>query len=180
MTAVATRAGEAGWPWWLVLLNGIAGVIIGILLLTSTAATVVIIVQFIGIYWLISGIFQIVSIFMDSTAWGWRLASGLLGVIAGIIIIQNPLWTAVIVPATLVLILGIQGIIMGILGIIQAFSGAGWGAGILGLLSLFLGFVLVGNAIDNTLVTTASLAIIAGIFAIIGGIAAIVMAFRMR
>lgn len=180
MSAFAMEAREEGWPWWLVLLNGIAGVIIGILLLTSTASTVIIIVQFIGIYWLISGIFQIISIFMDSAGWGWRLISGILGIIAGIIVIQNPLWTAVLIPATLVLILGIEGIIMGIIGILQGFRGAGWGAAILGVISLLLGIFLMVNAFDDTLLTAATLAILAGIFAIIGGIAAIVMAFRMR
>ena len=152
MSAFAMEAREASFPWWLVLLNGIAGVIIGILLLTSTAATVIVIVQFIGIYWLISGIFQIIGIFMDSTGWGWRLISGILGIIAGIVVIQNPLWTAVLVPATIVLILGIQGIIVGIIGIIQAFRGAGWGSGILGVISLLLGIFLMGYAFDNTLI----------------------------
>ena len=48
-------------PWWLLLLEGIAAIIVGILLFTSTEKTLVVLVQFIGLYWLIRGIFDIVS-----------------------------------------------------------------------------------------------------------------------
>jgi uncharacterized membrane protein HdeD (DUF308 family) len=163
-------------PWWLVLLQGIAAVILGFFLLTSPGATLLILIQFMGIYWFVGGIFSIVAIFIDSSAWGWKLFSGLLGIIAGIVVIQHPLWSAVLVPATVVIIIAIEGIIIGVVGLIQAFRGGGWGAGILGVISILFGIILFLNPVMGA----AALPFVAGAFAIAGGIAAIVAAFRLR
>lgn len=163
-------------PWWLVLLEGIAMLILGILLLIKPGMTVLIFVQFVGIYWLISGIFQIIGIFLDSSMWGWKLFAGVLGILAGIIVVQHPLWSPVVLGSTLIIILGIEGIIYGGIGLYQAFKGAGWGAGILGALSILFGIYFLANIGQATLV----LPWVFGIFAIVGGIAAIVMAFRLK
>ena len=163
-------------PWWLVLIQGIAALIIGIFLITSPGATTFVLVQFLGIYWMVSGIFQIVAIFVDNTAWGWKLFAGILGILAGILILNHPLWSTLLVPATLIIILGVQGIIFGILGLVQAFQGAGWGAGILGALSIIFGIVLLFNSVLGA----AALPWVLGIFGIVGGIAGIIAAFRMK
>jgi uncharacterized membrane protein HdeD (DUF308 family) len=174
--STAISAEEKTTPWWLVLINGIAALILGILLLTSPGSTVVFLVQFLGIYWLVAGIFQIIGIFVDSTAWGWKLFAGILGILAGIVILNHPLISPLVVGISITVILGVQGIIFGILGIIQAFQGAGWGAGILGALSIVFGLVLLFNAVLGA----AALPWVLGIFGIVGGIAAIIAAFRMR
>ena len=58
----------------------------------------------------------------------------------------------------------------------QAFRGAGWGVGILGLLSIIIGLLVLANP----LVSAALLILLIAVLAIIGGIAAIFMAFRFR
>jgi uncharacterized membrane protein HdeD (DUF308 family) len=163
-------------PWWLVLINGIAALILGILLITSTGSTVLILVQFLGIYWLVSGIFQIVGLFIDSTAWGWKLFAGILGILAGIVILNHPLISPLVVGGTIVIIMGVQGIIFGIAGLVAAFQGGGLGAGIMGVLSIIFGIVLLANP----LLGAAALPWVLGIFGIVGGIAGIIAAFRMR
>lgn len=163
-------------PWWLVLLEGIAAVIIGGLLLISPAATTIALVQFLGIYWLVSGIFSVVSIFIDSSMWGWKLFSGILGLIAGIMIVQNPLWSTLLVPTVLVIVLGIQGMIFGVIYLIMAFKGAGWGAGILGALSVILGVILMFRPFMAAL----ALPWVFGVFAIVFGVIAIFQAFKMK
>jgi uncharacterized membrane protein HdeD (DUF308 family) len=163
-------------PWWLVLINGIAALILGILLITSTGSTVLILVQFLGIYWLVSGIFQIIGMFIDSTAWGWKLFGGILGILAGIIILNHPLISPLIVGGTLVIVLGVQGIVFGIVSLVAAFQGGGWGAGIMGALSIIFGIVLLANPILGA----AALPWVLGIFGIVGGIAGIIAAFRMK
>lgn len=169
--------GEAvGFPWWLVLLEGIAAVILGLLLFSNPRSTMLVLVQVLGIYWLIKGVFAIVSIFIDSSMWGWKLVVGVLGIVAGILVLQNPIWSSVLVPTVLVVILGIEGIIIGAVNLVQAFKGAGWGAGILGVLSILLGLVLLTNAF----IASFALAYVLGIFMVIGGIAAVVMAFRLK
>ena len=163
-------------PWWLVLIQGIAALIIGIFLLTAPVATTFFLIQFLGIYWLIGGIFQIVAIFIDNSAWGWKLFAGILGILAGFAVINHPLWSTVLVPTVLVIILGVQGLITGIIGLISAFKGAGWGAGVLGGLSILFGILLLGSPFIAAL----ALPWVFGIFAVAGGIASIIAAFRLK
>jgi len=176
VSAETAVAAESAVPWWLVLLEGIFAIIIGILLLTNTAITTAILIQVLGIYWFIAGILNIVGIFIDHTAWGWKLFIGILGIIAGILVIQHPLWSTALVTATVVIILGIEGIIIGVVNIVRAFRGAGLGVGVLGALSIVFGVILLAN----TLIAATTLPIVLGIFGIVGGILAIIMAFRMR
>ena len=84
-TSMVDRAEEVGVPWWLVLIEGIALIILGLLLLANPAKTSVILVQVVGLYWFVAGIFKIISIFMDSSLWGWKLVAGILGIIAAVI-----------------------------------------------------------------------------------------------
>jgi uncharacterized membrane protein HdeD (DUF308 family) len=81
-----------------------------------------------------------------------------------------------VVGATLIIILGIQGLIYGGVSIYQAFKGAGWGVGILGVVSVIFGIYLLANIGASTFV----LPWVLGILAIVGGVIAIVMAFRQR
>ncbi len=162
--------------WWILLIEGIAAIIIGMLLFTDTEQTVFTLTLFLGIWWFIGGIIDLITIFFDKTAWGWRLFSGILGIIAGLIIIRHPMWAALLVPATLAWLLGILGVVIGIMALIRAFQGEGWGVGILGALSIVFGIILLAN----TLLAAATLPIVLGIFGIVGGILAIIMAFRLR
>src|SRR5918992_3373671 len=70
-------------PWWLMLITGIAPVVLGIFLIIAPVQTVVALVQFLGAYWLITGVFSIVSIIIDRSNWVWKLFSGILGIAAG-------------------------------------------------------------------------------------------------
>ena len=163
-------------PWWLVLLQGIAAVIIGILLLTSPGITLLSLIQVIGFFWLIGGILGIVGIFIASSLWGWKLVSGILGILAGIVVLQHPVWSSILIPAILVIFLGIQAIISGGASLVLAFQGGGWGMGILGVLNIILGLVLLFNPLIGVVV----LPFVLGSCSLIGGLAAIVIAFKMR
>jgi uncharacterized membrane protein HdeD (DUF308 family) len=63
------------YSWWLLLMGGILNVIIGLLLLTAPVKTVLLLVLTLGIYWLVTGIFILVGMFVDQSAWGWKLFS---------------------------------------------------------------------------------------------------------
>src|SRR5215210_2504508 len=176
MTAFAQRTEEASLPWWLVLLEGIAAAIIGLFLLTAPGATLFVLIQVLGIFWLVGGLFRIISIFLDSSLWGWKLIAGALGIIAGIVVLQHLLWSSVLVPAIYIIILGIQGLVLGGVNLVMAFRGEGWGIGILGALSIVFGLVLL----FNVWIGVAALPYILGAVSIVGGGAAIAIAFAMR
>jgi uncharacterized membrane protein HdeD (DUF308 family) len=176
MTAAAFSSSKRALPWWVTLVQGIVLIIVGILLLTNPGATAQVLAQFIALYWMIAGVFQIVSIFIDRSAWGWKLIAGIIGIWAGLLILQHPIGGALALGFALVVIVGIQGLIMGVVNLIEAFQGAGWGVGILGIVNIILGVILLANAA----IGVAILPWVLGVFAIVGGIAAMVMAFRLR
>jgi uncharacterized membrane protein HdeD (DUF308 family) len=176
MTAEAVQPEKQNIPWWVVLLHGIAAVILGLFLLAKPGMTMVVVVQLIGIYWFVSGLFQIVAIFIDHTQWGWKLFSGILGIIAGMIIIKHPLWSPIMLTSVLIIVLGIEGLIIGVINLIQAFKGGGWGVGILGALSILFGLVLLANV----LLATFSVPWVLGVLGIVGGIIAIIYSFRLK
>jgi len=164
-------------PWWLVLLEGIAAVIIGLFLLTAPGITLLFLVQVAGFFWLFGGVLRVVSIFVDSSLWGWKLVGGIIGILAGIVVLQHPIWSTLLVPTIYVIILGIQGIIVGGTSLVLAFRGGGWGAGLLGIVSIVFGVILLLNPV---FIGIAILPFVLGAFALIGGIAAIIGAFVLR
>jgi uncharacterized membrane protein HdeD (DUF308 family) len=165
-------------PWWLQLLGGILTVIVGILLLTNPVQTTVALVWALGLYWVIQGIFTLIGMFMDHSAWGWKLFMGLLSIVAGVIVLRHPIASTAVIPTVLILLLGIQGLIVGIVMLVMAFKGGGWGMGILGVLSIIFGIILIANFAAPG----ATLAFIwaAGILAIAGGAIQIVQSIRQR
>ena len=165
-------------PWWLILMGGVLNVVIGFLLLTAPAKTVFLLVATLGVYWVVGGIFTLVGMFVDHTAWGWKLFTGLLSIVAGTAILRYPLISTLTVPAVLVLMLGVQGFIVGLFGLVMAFKGGGWGAGILGVLSMVFGVILMTHYAAPGMILTLVWA--AAFFALIGGIAQIVHAFQLR
>lgn len=163
-------------PWWHLLLEGITAVIIGILLVSFPKETTVVLVQILGIYWFVTGILALVSLFIDRSQWGWKLLAGVLGILAGIIVVRHPLWSAFLVPFTIVIVLGVQAIIQGIVGLIMSFQGGGWGAALLGVINIILGIFLLSEPV----IAASVFPVVLGIVAIALGVIAIFGSLRAR
>lgn len=163
--------------WWLFLLQGIAGIILGVMLLTAPGVTLVALVTFLGFYWLIMGILALVRVFVDrSVPWIWSLLIGIVGILAGIFVVRHPLLAALTVPTVIVIILGVEGLIMGVLEIIAAFKGGGIGSFILGVIYLLIGLLLLGSPMAAAL----AVPLVFGVLLLVQGVALIVWAFRVR
>jgi uncharacterized membrane protein HdeD (DUF308 family) len=175
VSSYAGGRGEA-LPWWLVLVEGIIVALLGLVLLVAPGASLVFLVWLLGIYLLIAGIFRIVGIFLDSSSWGWKLVGGILCLIAGLAILSNPLWSTTLASTWLVILVGFLAMLQGAAGLIVAFQGGGWGMGALSVLGILLGLFLV----INPLIGVAALTLILAIFMLIGGVGAVIQAFRMR
>jgi uncharacterized membrane protein HdeD (DUF308 family) len=175
---VSTYAGRRGesLPWWLVLLEGIVAALFGLLLLFAPGATLLFLVQVVGLYLFIAGLFRIIGIFVDSSLWGLKLAAGVLCILAGILVLRHPMWSGVLVPTVLVFYIGFLSIFQGGIGIFLAFRGGGWGIGVVGALGILFGLILVSNPV----IGVATLPLALGIFMLAGGVVAVGQAFRMR
>ena len=175
MSSYAGGRGEA-LPWGLVLVEGIVVALFGLILLVAPGASLVFLVWLLGIYLLIAGIFRFVGIFLDSSSWGWKLAAGILSLIAGLAILSNPLWSTTVASTWLVILVGFLAMLQGAAGLIVALQGGGWSMGALSVLGILLGLFLV----INPLIGVAALTFILAIFMLIGGVGAVLQAFRMR
>ena len=88
--------------WWIFLLQGMAGVALGLLLITEPGATTMTIVTFLGFYWLIIGLFALVRLFVDqSVRWVWSLLVAIVGILAGLSVIKHPLLAAIGLPTAI-------------------------------------------------------------------------------
>ena len=164
MTTESLTSANAVWvevkppPWWLVLIEAILLIVIGIFLLVNPYQTFVMI-WVLGIYWLVRGIFQLVSLLWDRRMWGWKIFAGILGLIAGWIVIQNPVTSAVVLGQFTVWMLAFIALFFGISDLVSAFKGAGWVKAVLGVISIILAVLLM----TNSMAATASLPWVIGV-----------------
>lgn len=163
-------------PWWLVLIQGIILLIIGGYLLAFPYQTFFVLVIFLGAYWFVSGIFAIIGAAMTKEDVAWKVVLGILGIIAGIIILTYPLYSTIFILPLLAILIGIWGLMMGCVYLFRGFSIKDWGSAILGLIGIIFGIIILWDYFIFAL----ALPFIIGAFAIVGGIAAIIGSFMLR
>jgi uncharacterized membrane protein HdeD (DUF308 family) len=104
------------------------------------------------------------------------LSASLLGIVAGVTVLQNPLFSPLVIAGTVIILMGIDGILIGALDLVRAFQGGGLSIGIVGVVNVLVGFFLLSDPLGMAI----ALPVFIGLVAIIGGIASIWMAFRVR
>jgi uncharacterized membrane protein HdeD (DUF308 family) len=163
-------------PWWLVLIQGIITLILGIFFLAYPFGTLLVLVTFLGAYWFISGLIGLFSLAVDKTNAAWKILFGILGIIVGIAILVYPFYSAFVVPYVFIIFVGVWGLIMGFVSLFAGFKGGGWGASIIGIILIIFGCLILANPV----VSTVLLPFVLGVFGIIGGIAAIVASIYLK
>ena len=170
--------------WWILLIQGIAAVLIGLMLLRKPGSTLLAVAIFLGAYWLVGGIFDIIGAFTRRNGdrhWLWSLVGGSLGVLAGILLISQPLMGAVALPVIMAVFIGVGAIVSGIFNIIWAIrvrdeiEGEGWII-VWGVVSAVLGLWVL----TSPFISAVALVWVAAIFAIVGGLVMIVTSIRLR
>lgn len=162
-------------PWWLVVLEGIFAIIIGIFLLSSPILTTIRLVQILGIFWFLGGVLSIISLLVDRENPGWKILSGIMGILIGILVFAYPLSPFVILTF-LIILLGVWSVIYGAIRLAWAFKGGGIGMAVLGLLTIVLGILLLLNPLAGAVI----LPWVYGFSLVVGGIAALIGGLRMR
>ena len=173
-TAVPTEQSSI---WWVFLLQGIAAILLGLMLLTNPAATLLALITFLGFYLLITGVLALVRVFVDrSVPWIWTLLIGIVGILAGISVLNHPLLATLTVPTVLVIILGVEGLVMGALEIVRGFRGGGFGSFILGAFNVLIGLVLLSSPLSAAV----AVPFVFGVLLLVQGVSLIIWAFRVR
>ncbi len=163
-------------PWWSVLLEGIIAIIIGIFLVYEPVATTILLIQLLAIFWLAGGIITVLGALIFTKDGKWRLLSGILGIIAGVVILMYPIISPYIVLRFLVIFVGALAIVNGAVVLASAYKGEEWGMGVLGILSLILGLLLLTNSFAGAMIFPWMF----GFILIIGGIVAVIWGIKIR
>jgi uncharacterized membrane protein HdeD (DUF308 family) len=96
----------------------VLGGVIALRNLTASAAVLTLVTAIlIGVGWIVQGIMAFIAVGKGKAS-GWAIAGGVIGVLAGIVVLAVPGWSV----TWLVIITGVVLLIMGIFGIVQAFT----------------------------------------------------------
>lgn len=163
--------------WWLFLLQGLAGVLLGVMLVTAPGSTVLALITFLGFYWFFTGILSLVQMFVDrSVPWFWSLLNGFLGLAAGVLVLRHPLLAAVTVPTLIVIILGVEALFMAGAQIMAGMKGGGFASFVLAAVNFLVGLLLLSSPLSAAL----ALPLVFGIILIVQGVIHIFWSFRVR
>lgn len=169
--------------WWIFLLQGIAALLVGVLLISNTRPTLAALLALLGLYWIIAGVFNIVAVLSSHVAEhkGWLVTAAAVSIIAGLLVLDNMFWSAVVVPALAAIIIGMAALLN---GVVTIFAGRregehrdrSWAGSFLGILYILFGLLLLAQPLLGAL----ALVYAAAIWGIAGGMVLIVLAFRVR
>jgi len=164
--------------WWLLLISGTIGVIIGGLLIFWPGATITVVTSIVGFFMIVTGIIRFFVAAFDSHAQDrWLVVlSGIVGIVLGVIVMKNPEGTIKII----VLIVAIFWLIAGLVDLFRGLTNSALPDRTLrivfGLVTALFGvLILVWPTI-----TIGVFVILAGIYAVLFGILEIVAAFQIR
>ncbi len=173
--------------WWLVLLRGVFAIILGILAFVAPVMTALVFVWVFAIYAIVDGVTGIVhalQVRKTDPAWGWLLMIGIVGLIAGILVMIFPAVAGALALFTMLWIIAIWAVVSGIFGIPAAATVASGGAKVLGIvfavLSIVFGVLLVIMLFTTPQSALVGLIYVLGAFAVLEGLVLVVIAFQAR
>lgn len=169
--------------WWIVLLRGILAIIIGIMFLANPEATLVVIMMFLGAYWLVDGIFTLFASYhgkKEHKHWGWGIFVAILSILAGIAVFTQPITAALFTTTFLMYFMGILIVVSGISSVATGFKLRKTSGELMmilgGVFTILLGLILLFNPIFSAAFFVSLL----GFFTIFAGISLITISFKIR
>src|SRR5687768_4086783 len=165
--------------WWAVALRGVFAVLFGLIALVVPGATILSLVLFFSAYMLVDGVFGIVAAVRaarQGERWGLLILEGIANIVVGVIAFAWPGLTAI----AFVLLLAAWSLISGGLMLGAAFrlsqAHGRWWLALGGIVSIVFGVLLVIAPVIGAVVLTWWL----GAYALVFGIALLVLAFKLR
>jgi uncharacterized membrane protein HdeD (DUF308 family) len=161
--------------WWRAVIWGVAGVIVGLFLLTRPIASALVLVTTLGLFLLLGGVVDTLhAVLTRVEGWFWHIAGGVLLVLVGLFVLAQLLTGTVVAITLLFLIVALAVLANGLIGLMQP-GNRSVSRILLSALQVVLGAVLL-VAFFNML-TLGMVVQIIGIVAVAGGISSILAAF---
>lgn len=169
--------------WWIMLLRGIIALILGLYAFLKPEWTIVFIIQLIALFLFVDGVLVVVGAITGHTGRSrfLSLLGGVLYIIAGVVILANPVLSAVFTQTLIIYIAAFMCCVTGITKIINAAHlwnvlNHKWVILIDGIISVIFALVLFNAPIISGII----LMKIVGLFAIILAISSLVFTFLLR
>lgn len=164
----------AAYAWQATLVLGVVTLVLGLILTFYPSVTVNVIAVLLGLLVLVSGLFHLIRMFGHSEAHRvWMGISGLLLVVAGVVLLRHLHLTVALIG----LIIGLGWIVQGVTALIVSFSGEaregrGWWI-LFGIVSLIGGIVITALPSESVTLLAALTGIwfiVQALFEIVGGL----------
>jgi uncharacterized membrane protein HdeD (DUF308 family) len=163
--------------WPVVMFVGLVTLVIGIMVVAWPDETLKVLSILFGIQLLIFGVFRLISAFSsDSLAPGLVGFIGVIGMIAGVVVLRNPFETV----AVLATVLGVVWIVGGSIDLISSIADRRLTVRPMAAFSALVSFIAGGGIVSWPAPTLAVIAWIAGIYLITFGVLFCLGAFRLR
>lgn len=163
--------------WWTFVLRGVLAILFGILAWQYPGLTLILLMLFVGAFWVIDGLLGLFSVMGGEGNKLWGLLYAFITIVAGVYVMTRPGISAI----ALAIVIGIWAIIKGFSEIAIAFRLRKEIEGeffmiLSGLIAVLFGFFLVFRPGNGAL----AIVMIIAIFAIVQGILAILLGFKLN
>lgn len=170
---------SSGKFWWLALIAGILAIILGIYLLINFAAAYETLVFFVALYFIISGvIYTVSSVVQRNSGWVFGLILGILMLIMGILLLNQPIFTGymvVLFSGIGILSQAFQLIISSVA--LKSLQEKMWGLPlVLGIVVLIFGILVISHPLISVILLT----VVMSIGILVFGVSTVLISMRLR
>lgn len=148
--------------WWLFVLRGIAAMILGLLMLFTPGAAILVFLTFIAVFAIFDGVVCLVHAARGAAdptgrhrSRTWLALDGIASVLFGIVVLILPGMSAVL----LVICLGAWLMVTGVLRIVMAWRAGSWTLGLLGVIAVLAGIYMMAAPMLGAIVVAWVIAI---------------------
>lgn len=129
---------------WPMLLLGIAACVLGLALLWQPLIGAMAFLQIVAVFWLATGVVEVLeAIFRRREPRIWHIVAGVLGVVAGLVVLAQPFVATALALGTLYTLVASMSLILGVTEIVAGLMrGHRFGQIAIGILQIVLGVIL--------------------------------------
>lgn len=182
-TTPAPPAGGMGVAAWVSLVRGLVAVTLGAAILLYPAKARPMLANFIGLYWLVSGILCLRWTVSGDRANGLSVAAGVIGVGGGLLVLARFVVRGWLTAELVTVLLGTAAVLTGALHMVGGFRAADvrrrrwlWSSFLLGCFEVALGVLLLVTPLDHN----PALIVAASLWALLGGLILLTDAWWLR
>ena len=111
-------------PSWLAAADSAASIVVALALVTQPGTdNLLTLLALLAVYWLVGAALEVVDLVADHRRWAWKALGAASGVAAALVVLRQPLWSTVLVPAVLARTVGGFGIAVGVVRLLRRSPG---------------------------------------------------------